>query len=255
MSDAAPGASTPPAPATAQPLSATAISQCPYCDYELAGLAGDRCPECGNQIAEADVRLDARRRVFLDLTRRRVWGWNVVAMVVAVALTLGLGAVAYALSLAAAFLLPKHGQAGLIRRVQRRVWLLSAWWLFAPCALCTAMPFGVDWLYWNTSLLDWLDLYSPFDAYGVMGILEILGPAGAGAFLLLVFLGSVLLWRGRLRVMGKIAGLAREPDPFPWRSAATRLAVYPLGLGLATWTVLNGAVLLLDMYFPEWAAV
>ena len=36
--------------ATPQSLPANVELCCPYCDYNLAGLSGQRCPECGSAI-------------------------------------------------------------------------------------------------------------------------------------------------------------------------------------------------------------
>lgn len=224
-----------------------ASALCPYCDYELAGLLGDRCPECGQAITREDVRLDARRRVFLDLTRWRVWVWNGVVLLLVMYGTFGLGAIAVGLAIGSAWLLPRgRARAGLVRRVQRRVWLLSIWWLQAPWLVLGLVPVVVNWVYWNTSWLDWIGDWAE------IGYHVIRSPFG-GAVLLAVHMGAILVWRRRLRSLGRAAGIGatRADDPFSPLSGATILAVCPI-VAPAMWTALVGLFALLDNLYPNW---
>lgn len=229
-------------------LAAAQVVRCPCCSYELRGLRDARCPECGWQITEADVRDDARRRVFLELTRWSVYVWGALMLLPALLVTWGVLAIPLAAGIAAAWVAPAGTPRGLVRRVRRRVWLLGLPWLYLPW-LCMAIAVPVaDWLYQNTSVLDWTD--GEYIEY----IPEILGPGGVGAGLLISYLVGALLWRLKLRRLAKAAGLAGIPgyDPFPWRSAATRMAVLPIGVVLLFWTLTAGSMQLLDALVPNW---
>ncbi|VAX41325.1 hypothetical protein MNBD_PLANCTO03-1998 [hydrothermal vent metagenome] len=221
--------------------------QCPYCEYALTGLRENRCPECGAEITEADARLDARRRVFLELTRFRVFGWNAVVLLLSMVSTWGLVLIPFGMMVLGAWTLPGRMPHGLERRVRRRVWLLSLWWLCLPWLGLMVVPFVIDWLYWNTA---WFD----FGSGGMGYMLEIVGPAGFGAALLSLYLVSILMWRRRLVRLGRAAGLERGPEkePFPWRCASTRFAVYPVLGVLVAWVVIFGIIGVLDRWMPNW---
>lgn len=233
-------------------LGARSLALCPYCDYELAGLAGDRCPECGNEISEADIRFDERRRVFLELTRWRVIGGNAVALLLSMWVTWGLTLIPFGLGFFAAWVAPRGTPGGLVGRVRRRVWMLGLWRLHLPWIIGAVTPPVLepvaDWVSWNTGLLNWTG--GEYIEY----LQEILGPVGVAAALLIVYLVSVLLWRGRLQSLARVAGLQDRPgyDPFPWRCVATRMAVYPVLVVLLVRVAVPVAVALLDSFRPNW---
>lgn len=230
-------------------LEAQWAALCPYCDYELTGLRASRCPECGACITETDVLHDARRRVFLALTRWRPLGLLALALLGGLWFTWGIADIPIALGIAAAWVVPARTPPGLVRRVRRRVWLMSLGWLYIPW-LCLILAIPVtDWVYWNTSLLDWTDGDWEF-------IPEILGPAGAAAVLMIAFAIGVVLWRVRVRQLARATRLDEIPgyDPFPWKCAATRLAIGPATVVLVAWLLFSGAIQLLDWLMPNWGA-
>ena len=177
-----------------------------------------------------------------------MFGWSMVALPLSMWVTWGLTLIPFGLGFGAAWVVPTGTPRGLIRRVRRRIWILSLWWLYLPWIMAALAIPVLDWIYGNTSLLD-----STGGEY-IEYLPAILGPAGVAAALLAVYLTSVLLWRSRLRALARAAGLQGEPgyDPFPWRSAATRMAVYPVLIVLLMWMAVAGAVALLDHFRPNW---
>ncbi len=221
--------------------------QCPYCDYELAGLLENRCPECGTEITEADARLDARRRVFLELTRFRVFGLNGVVVVLCMVPPAWLVLIPFGLGVLGAWVLPDGWPAGLERCVRRRVWLLSLPWFWLPLLGLLLIPTVAEFLSWNIPEFGFLSNI-------MYDILDFLGLAGFGAVLLIVYLVSILLWRRWLVRLGHAAGLERGPgkEPFPWRCASTRLAAFPVLIVLVAGVMIAGILPMLDWLMPNW---
>lgn len=223
------------------------VERCPYCDYALEGLRERRCPECGEEISEDDIRLDARRRVYLELTRWSVvWG-NLLLIGVIASLTVGLAVLPYALGLSAAFLVPGTSSRGLVGRVQRRVWLMSIGRLYSPWVVLVIVQGVVSVMLW-----------SYFWIYEVDSLIEavwaFLGPEATIAIGLAIYLGVVWLWRRRLRAVGRIAGLTDEQfaSAFARRGRATRLAVAPVIVGGVALLVCLLAMRLLPWFSPDW---
>ncbi len=220
-----------------------AIERCPYCDYELAGLRERRCPECGEEITDADVRLDARRRVFLELTRGQVvWG-NLLLLVVCVFTTMGIAVIPYLLGIAAVRLLPDSGGKGVVKRVRRRAWLLAIGRLYSPWVV---VMIGLTFF--------WMNFYWYGDLSVVGWVMEYLGSVGTLILVLMLYLGCVVLWRQRLGKVAKIAGLTpgQIAASFPRRGWATRLAIGPVLVVLLALVAVGLLMPVIQRVFPNW---
>lgn len=221
------------------------VERCPYCDYELAGLRARRCPECGAEITAEDIRLDARRRVFLELTTWQVvWG-HLLLLGLCMVTTSGLAVLPYALGLLAVYLVPDSSGSAVVRRVRRRVWLVAMGRLYSPWVVLIV----------GIGFLSMFFYFGSVFAGSVMGRgEELLGPEAMLVLLLVLYLGGAQLWRRRLRKVGRLAGLseAQVAEAYPRRGAATRLAVGPVLVVVVALLVGIPLSRLIGRIWPDW---
>jgi len=214
---------------------------CPACSYDLTHNPVPRCPECGYVLTEDDISLSEYRRIFLSLTSTTTYirhGFVAILLLMVIPYVGVLLALPPVLSV---LLLHAGKGKGLVPRVRRRVWLMSAFWIQMPWVLVGLAPAMYEMISWRLlrtlglpdDLLDWPE--------------EILAIGVAATFA-----GFLWWWRHSLHRLSQNAALPEDDPIVAWRSPATRVAL--VAYALAGLLVLVPVMLwTLDTFWPGWA--